>query len=90
MLDSTDPPSIIQAKRKLADRFRQVRVEQFGLRGDSRLARELNIPLRTWLNYESGVTIPGEILLLFLVLTDVEPRWLLSGEGAMYRSAAAG
>lgn len=31
------------------------------------------------------MTVPGHVLLRFLVLTRVEPRWLLDGEGRTYR-----
>jgi hypothetical protein len=31
------------------------------------------------------VTIPGEVLLRFLAITDTEPLWLLDGEGPRYR-----
>jgi hypothetical protein len=44
------------------------------------------LPTRTWLNYERGVTIPGEVLLRFIDLTSAEPRWLLTGQGPRYRS----
>jgi hypothetical protein len=37
----------------------------------------------SWPNY--GVTIPARILLQFIEITGVEPRWLLTGEGARYR-----
>ncbi len=45
----------------------------------------IGLPSRTWCNYESGVTIPGEVLLRFLAITDTEPLWLLDGEGPRYR-----
>jgi len=63
-------------------------MEFYGEHGAPMLARHLRIPQQTWNNYENGVTIPGEVLLELLVLTHVEPRWLLRGEGAQYRSTA--
>src|SRR5258708_33483114 len=54
-------------------------------RWDSALARRLGIPKRTWCNYESGATVPAEILLQFLEVTSVEPNWLLYGSGPRYR-----
>ncbi len=78
----------VQPKQALAERLRQIRLEQFGDEEGPELTRILNIPLRTWLNYESGVTIPGEVLLAFLVATNVDPCWLLRGEGAKFRATS--
>jgi hypothetical protein len=47
----------------------------------------LGLPVRTWLNYEAGVTIPGEVLLRFIDAAGVDAHWLLTGEGSRYRSA---
>jgi hypothetical protein len=41
----------------------------------------LSLPARTWMNYERGVTVPGEVLLRFLDTTGTNPHWLLTGEG---------
>ncbi|HEV3166819.1 MAG TPA: helix-turn-helix transcriptional regulator [Isosphaeraceae bacterium] len=66
----------------VARRLRQVRSFRFGEEdGVSELADCLGIATRTWLNYEAGVTIPGEILLGFIELTGVTPAWLLHGTG---------
>ena len=72
-------------KAALAGRLRLIRQERLGERGAPDLARMLGVPERTWLNYEAGVTIPGEVLLRFLEVTSAEPRWLLTGEGPRYR-----
>ncbi len=69
------------SRRAIAGRLRQVRRECYGEDGIYSLAVALGLPARTWENYEHGVTIPGEILLRFLVLTSTSPRWLLTGEG---------
>jgi hypothetical protein len=69
----------------LAKRLCVVRGEQFGTEGVPEVARLLGLPPRTWLNYESGVTIPGEVLLKFIEITSVEPLWLLRGHGDRYR-----
>lgn len=53
------------------------------------MARRLGLPVRTWYNYESGVTVPAEVLLRFVELTTVEPLWLLHGKGPKYRAAPA-
>ena len=70
---------------ELAERLQQVRLDFYGEHGAPMLAGELGIPIRTWLNYESGVEIPGRILLRFIVLTGVEPAWLSTGLGPQYR-----
>jgi hypothetical protein len=69
----------------LARRLRAIRVERFHDDGGPLLAGVLDVPLRTWENYEAGVTIPGWILLRFMDVTGVDPRWLLTGEGDKYR-----
>jgi hypothetical protein len=62
-----------------------IRVEIFGENGVTEVAERLGLPIRTWLNYEGGVAIPGEVMLGFLMLTGAEPSWLLTGSGAKYR-----
>jgi len=64
----------------LARRLREVRLEMYGEHGGPLLAEALGLPARTWANYESGVTIPGLVLLRFIEVTGVEPHWLLTGE----------
>jgi len=64
-------------------------MELYGEHGAPALARLLGLPERTWSNFENGVTIPGDILLELLVLTRVEPGWLLEGKGARFRFTAA-
>lgn len=60
-------------------------MELFGESGARELAKRMGVPERTWLHYESGVTFPAELMLLFLEVTSVEPRWLLHGRGPQYR-----
>jgi hypothetical protein len=79
-------PETVRAKYDLAERLREIRVELFGERGGSEMARRLGVPIRTWYNYESGVTVPAEVLLRFLELTSVEPQWLLRGRGERFRT----
>jgi hypothetical protein len=71
---------------ELAHRLHQIRLEQFGEHGAPELARALDIPPRTWLNYENGVQVPGTILLRLMVVTGVEPAWLAHGRGPRYRN----
>jgi hypothetical protein len=68
-------------RRAIADRLREVREELLGRDSVRLLADWLEIPERTWANYEAGVTIPAEVLLRFLEISGVDPHWLLRGEG---------
>lgn len=79
------PPLRVNVKAQISGRLREIRWELFGDHGGPELARRLNLPARTWYNYESGVTVPAEVLLLFIEQTAVNPLWLLAGEGPRYR-----
>jgi hypothetical protein len=70
----------------LARRVSEIRCENFGEHGVSILANALRIPTRTWLNYESGVTMPANVILGFIEVTGADPRWLLTGNGGKYRN----
>jgi hypothetical protein len=83
-------PESIRVKHGLSERLRSLRTEFYGERGGPDLARTLGIPVRTWYNYENGVTVPAEIILRIVELTQVEPVWLLRGEGPKFRSAVPG
>jgi hypothetical protein len=74
----------------LCRRLRQVRVELYGEDGGPTLARDLGLPARTWRNYESGVTIPGPVMLRFIELTGACPHWLLTGEPPQYNPMGRG
>ncbi|MBX6313514.1 MAG: XRE family transcriptional regulator [Isosphaeraceae bacterium] len=80
-------PESVRVKCHLSERLRMIRTELYGERGGSEMARRLGLPIRTWYNYEAGVTVPAEVLLRFLELTSVEPLWLLYGKGPKYRVA---
>ena len=69
----------------LASRVREIRLERFGNDGTATVAKAMNIPTRTWENFENGVTIPAWILLQFIEITGVQPYWLLTGNGERYR-----
>jgi hypothetical protein len=79
------PKVRVNVKASLSRRLREIRQEIFGEHGGPELARRLNLPARTWYNYETGVTVPAEVLLGFIEQTGVNPLWLLNGEGARYR-----
>ncbi len=76
-------------KGSLARRVREVREELYGEHGGPLIAEALHIPFRTWLNYESGCTIPAPSILRFIELTKASPRWLLTGQGEKYMTATA-
>jgi hypothetical protein len=84
------PPESEHAKTILARRLREVRMDLFGDKGATEVARALEVPSRTWYNYERGVTVPAEVLLRFIALTRVEPQWLLDGQGEKYRGEPQG
>src|SRR4051794_16087990 len=70
-------------QKKLAVRLRQLREELYGEDGTWTLAEAIGIPVATWGNYESGVTLPALVLLALIEVTGVNPRWLASGQGEM-------
>lgn len=76
----------VNVKAAISRRLREIRQELFGDHGGPELARRLNLPARTWYNYETGVTVPAEVLLSFIDQTGANPVWLLTGEGEKYRS----
>lgn len=78
----------VNVKASISRRLREVRQELFGEHGGPELARRLGLPARTWYNYETGVTVPAEVLLSFIDQTGANPYWLLSGEGDRYRRDA--
>src|SRR5271155_668719 len=75
----------VNVKASLSRRLREVRQEIFGEHGGPELSRRLNLPARTWYNYETGVTVPAEVLLGFIEQTGANPIWLLTGDGPRYR-----
>jgi len=72
-------------RQAVARRVAEVRRDLYGEEGLPTLADSLGLPVGTWMNYEQGVTMPAITLLRLIDLTAVEPRWLLTGEGAKYR-----
>jgi SOS-response transcriptional repressor LexA len=82
------PKVRLSIKTALSRRLREIRQELFGDHGGPELARRLNLPARTWYNYETGVTVPAEVLLAFIELTGASPAFLTSGEGPRYAGRA--
>jgi hypothetical protein len=83
-----NPPELVRAKWQLADRIRSIRTELYGERGLADLAKQIGVPVRTWYSYETGVTVPAEVLLRFIELTHVEPLWLQHGRGNKLQATA--
>jgi hypothetical protein len=81
------PKVRVNVKASLSRRLREIRQEIFGEHGGPELARRLSLPARTWYNYETGVTVPAEVLLAFIEQTGANPTWLLNGEGSRYRAS---
>jgi hypothetical protein len=73
-------------RHSIATRARRIRCEIFGEDGASLMAEAMGIPLRTWMNYEEGATIPAEVILRFIDVTDANPLWLLDGRGEKYQA----
>jgi hypothetical protein len=68
----------------LAARLRDIREDMYGDDGAQFLADAMEIPLQTWLNYESGVAVPAETILELIVTAGVRSDWLVTGQGAKY------
>jgi hypothetical protein len=75
---------LVRSKLAIAERLAALRLAIFGERGGPEMARRLNIPARTWYNYEKGITVPAEIILQIIKQTSVEAAWLLDGTGRMF------
>jgi hypothetical protein len=83
-------PSVrVKVHTPLARRLREIREEIFGEHGGPELARRLGLPARSWYNYETGVTVPAEVLLGFIEQTGASPRFLSTGEGPRYLRSSA-
>ncbi|OJW24194.1 MAG: hypothetical protein BGO49_05495 [Planctomycetales bacterium 71-10] len=78
------PKVRLTIKSALSRRLREIRQELFGDHGGPELARRLNLPARTWYNYETGVTVPAEVLLAFIELTGASPAYLTTGAGPRF------
>jgi hypothetical protein len=84
-MEKSSQPSDWQAIRHdLARRIREIREDLYGEHGGPLLAEALDLPFRTWHNYEGGCTIPAHSILRFIEVTDAHPHWLLTGEGEKF------
>jgi SOS-response transcriptional repressor LexA len=83
------PTIRVNVKALISGRLRDIRQELFGEHGGPELARLLSLPARTWYNYETGVTVPAEVLLSFIDLTGTNAVWLHTGDGPKFRRGLA-
>lgn len=84
MARKKNPAESVRISSALSARLRAIREELFGKHGGPELARRLGIPARSWYNYETGVTIPAEVLLGFIEQTGANTTYLATGEGPKY------
>lgn len=80
---------MIRQQADLAHRVREVREDLYGEHGAQFLADALGLLVRTWDNYERGVTIPAVWILKLIEATGISPRWLLMGRGPKYPGRAS-
>jgi hypothetical protein len=85
-----DDASRREAVKLLAARVSEVRSAMCGEHGGPLFADVLGLPYRTWLNYETGVTIPALVILRLIAATRVDPAWLLTGAGPMFDHGGTG
>jgi hypothetical protein len=74
----------------LARRVRAIGAELHGEHGGPLLAQALQLPFRTWHDFEGRSTIPALSILRFIEVTDAHPHWLLTGEGEKSRARVRG
>lgn len=86
MSDTKIAPDLPRTALHIARRLAAVRSELFGKDGHSRMAKRIGVPVQSWRNFERGVAAPPDIILTVIVLFDVEPQWLLNGEGPTFRA----
>jgi hypothetical protein len=70
-----------QQQPQLAERLRMIREHLYGEHGAQFLADALKVRVETWLNYESGSTMPAHVVLKLIDTARVNPHWLLTGRG---------
>jgi Predicted transcriptional regulator len=62
-------------------RLKDVRISTYGDRGRSGFARDLDIPVTSYLHYETDRLPPADLLVKVAELTGTNLIWLLTGEG---------
>ncbi len=76
----------VSSSAQLGQRLREIRTDLYGddVSGLEAVANALSLPEKTWVNFERGVTMPAPLLLQFLVITEVNPSWLMNGSGPRF------
>lgn len=77
-------PAARAMRRVLSQRLAELRIEHSGERGIRQFAAQVGVSARYWRMYESGNTIPGDVILNVIKATNAEPTWLLHGTGPKY------
>jgi hypothetical protein len=70
----------------IGNRLREVRQELWDGHFDG-LCVTLGVSRRSWWNWETGNAVPPEVLLRFILVAEIHPQWLLTGEGPRYTPA---
>jgi DNA-binding XRE family transcriptional regulator len=73
----------------LSERLKRLREERFGPRGRAAIARLAGVTGTTWAAYEEENVVPSAevIARLCSALPDLNPVWILSGQGEPFVSA---
>lgn len=71
----------------ICERLRDLRIRSYGPRGKSAFARDLGLPVTSYVHYENDRAPPADVLLRVARLTRVRLEWLISGEGPREESA---
>lgn len=73
---------LLPTNKILAQRVTTVRTIHYGTSKDAMelVATETGVQLRTWMNYEAGVTMPATVILAFIHATNANPAYLLHGD----------
>lgn len=76
---------VLRIKAEIGQRLRVLRIELAGEQDYAVFTKRMGIPLRSWYQYEHGVSIPADVILRVIEGTSVEPMWLLHGREPRFR-----
>jgi len=66
--------------QKICQRLTALRIKHYGKRGKTAFAQDLQVPLTTYVHYESGRMPPVSLLIRAAQQTNVSLEWLIFGE----------
>lgn len=75
------PPESELFGERLRERLTEIRRLRYGKRGKSAFARDLGIPITTYIHYEAGRLPPADLLVRIARVAGVRIEWLLTGNG---------